>query len=123
MPPTLIFGAGGIGSGKISHTWTNASQTSSLLTTLESLNLTELDSGAGYPPGAPWVTEGLLGETKAKERGFVIDTKILPRGDEGRGGSRDGSLSERGIEWSLGESLRLLGVESVSFYFYFWRWG
>ncbi|KAH7336452.1 NADP-dependent oxidoreductase domain-containing protein [Rhexocercosporidium sp. MPI-PUGE-AT-0058] len=71
MPPTLIFGAGGIGSGKISHTWTNAEQTCSLLITLESLNLTELDFGAGYPPGAPWVTDRLLGETKAAERGFV----------------------------------------------------
>ncbi|PVH74887.1 putative aldo/keto reductase [Cadophora sp. DSE1049] len=114
MPPTLIFGAGGIGSGKISHTWTNAEQTTTLLATLQSLNLTELDSGAGYPPGAPWVTERLLGETKAAEGGFVIDTKILPRGDEGRGKTRDGSLSERGIEWSLGESLRLLGVEKVN---------
>ncbi|KAK0105021.1 hypothetical protein ONS95_004610 [Cadophora gregata] len=114
MPPRLVFGAGGIGSGKISHTWTNAEQTSSLLTTLNELQLTELDSAGGYPPGAPWVTERLLGETKAAERGFVIDTKILPRGEKGKGSTRDGSLTVEGIKWSLGESLRLLGVEKVN---------
>ncbi|KAL5325476.1 hypothetical protein ACEPPN_006602 [Leptodophora sp. 'Broadleaf-Isolate-01'] len=110
MPPSLIFGAGGIGKGRISHTWVDASQTSSLLKTLSSLNLTELDSAASYPPGAPWVTEGLLGETKAAESGFAIDTKILAKGEKGR----DGTLSESGIDESLEKSLRLLGVEQVN---------
>ena len=111
MPPTLVFGAGGIGKGKISHTWVDASQTSSLLDTLSSLGLTELDSAAAYPPGAPWVTEGLLGETKAAERGFVIDTKIIPRAANGQ---RDGSLKEEAIDECFEKSLKLLGVEQVS---------
>ncbi|KAL2062011.1 hypothetical protein VTL71DRAFT_6277 [Oculimacula yallundae] len=110
MPPSLIFGAGGIGKGVISHSWIDASQTSSLLTTLESLDMLELDSAAAYPPGAPWVTEGLLGETKAAERGFIIDTKILAKGENGR----DGTLSEKGIDESLTKSLRLLGVKQVN---------
>ncbi|KAH6715607.1 hypothetical protein BKA61DRAFT_604956 [Leptodontidium sp. MPI-SDFR-AT-0119] len=53
MLATLIFGAGGIGFGKISYTWTNTKQISSLLITLELLNLTELDFSARCPPGAP----------------------------------------------------------------------
>ncbi|KAH7311092.1 putative aldo/keto reductase [Rhexocercosporidium sp. MPI-PUGE-AT-0058] len=110
MPPSLIFGAGGIGEGRISHSWVDASQTSSLLSTLSSLKLTELDSAASYPPGAPWVTEGLLGETKAAQQGFVIDTKILAKGEKGT----DGTLSERGIDESLEKSLRLLGIEQVN---------
>lgn len=76
----LLFGAGGIGEGRISHTWVTSEQTSSLLSVLQELDLTELDSGAAYPPGNPWVTEQLLGESKAAEKGFVIDTKIFPRG-------------------------------------------
>ncbi|CZT12293.1 related to aflatoxin B1 aldehyde reductase [Rhynchosporium agropyri] len=110
MPPSLIFGAGGIGRGVISYSWVDASQTSSLLTTLEALGLTELDSAAGYPPGAPWVTEGLLGETKAAERGFVIDTKILAKREEGG----IGTLSQEGIDESLAKSLELLGTKQVN---------
>jgi aflatoxin B1 aldehyde reductase len=76
-PVRLIFGAGGIGEGKISHTWTTGEQTSELLEVLKDLQFTELDSGASYPLGAPWVTERLLGESTAAEKGFTIDTKIL----------------------------------------------
>ncbi|KAE8446463.1 hypothetical protein EG329_011926 [Mollisiaceae sp. DMI_Dod_QoI] len=104
-PIQLLFGAGGIGEGKISHTWVNSSQTSELLSTLQELKLSELDSGASYPPGSPWVTEGLLGESKAAEKGFLIDTKILPQ---------PGGLSEAGIDASVKKSLELLGVEKVN---------
>lgn len=76
-PVQLLFGAGGIGEGNISHTWTTGEQTSQLLDALKDLGLNELDSGAIYPPGSPWTTERLLGESKAAEKNFVIDTKIL----------------------------------------------
>jgi len=77
MAPKLIFGAGGIGEGRISHSWTTPETTSSLLHDLKKLGLTELDSAANYPPGAPWVTETLLGESKAAEKSFVISTKVV----------------------------------------------
>jgi aflatoxin B1 aldehyde reductase len=75
--PKLIFGAGGIGEGRISHTWTTPEQTNELLKALEELGLRQLDSAAAYPPGSPWVTETLLGQTEAAGKEFVIDMKIL----------------------------------------------
>jgi len=93
MAPRIIFGAGGIGEGRITHTWTTPETTSSLLQDLESLGLKELDSGASYPPGAAWTTETLLGQSKAAEKGFVIDTKILPFLVTGEK-TGEGSLSE-----------------------------
>ncbi|CZR53501.1 related to aflatoxin B1 aldehyde reductase [Phialocephala subalpina] len=112
MPPTLLFGAGGIGEGNISHTWTNVDETSSLLDDLEELGLTQLDSAASYPPGAPWTTERLLGETKAAKRGFLIDTKVLATEE-----TVDGSLSEAKIDESVKKSLELLGVKQVNILF------
>ncbi|CZR63649.1 related to aflatoxin B1 aldehyde reductase [Phialocephala subalpina] len=108
-PVKLIFGAGGIGEGRISHTWVNGEQASELLEVLKELDLLELDSGAAYPPGSPWVTEGLLGESKAVQKGFLVDTKILPQGPQGGLG-----LSEAGIDASVKKSFELLGVDQVN---------
>lgn len=80
-PVKLLFGAGGIGEGIISHTWTTGEQTSELLEILKELGLTQLDSAASYPPGSAWVTERLLGESGAVKKGFVVDTKILVGGE------------------------------------------
>jgi aflatoxin B1 aldehyde reductase len=113
----LIFGAGGIGEGRISHTWTTPEQTNELLKSLDDLGLKQLDSAASYPPGAAWVTETLLGQTKAAEKGFVIDSKIIPfsiktgRNPKAKSGSR--SLSEENIDASFKETFDLLGVEKV----------
>ncbi len=116
----LIFGAGGIGKGSISHTWTTASETNELLTSLKSLNLIQLDSAAGSPPGAPWVTETLLGQSLASSKGFLIDTKILMSpldpvekaklAAEGKGMGA-GGLSEKNIAASLEKSRDLLGLK------------
>lgn len=108
-PVRLIFGAGGIGEGTITHTWTTSAQTSSLLSVLKELHLTELDSAASSPPGNPRVSERLLGESLAAAKSFVLDTKIerMP----------SGSLSEKAIDASLKKSLELLGVESVNILF------
>lgn len=115
--PNLIFGAGGIGEGRISHTWTTPETTLELLDSLEALGLKELDSAASYPPGSPWVTETLLGQTKAAEKGFVIDTKILPypvaRDRDQKAKSGADSLSEENIDASFKKSFELLGVEEV----------
>lgn len=114
--PQIIFGAGGIGKGRISHTWTTPEATLELLDSLKELQLNGLDSAAGYPPGSPWVTEGLLGQTKAAEKGFIIDTKILAfplagRIPEAKSGTK--SLTEENIDGSFKKSFELLGVNKV----------
>lgn len=111
--PQVIFGAGGIGKGNISYTWTTPESTVELLeNTLKPLNIKQLDSAASYPPGAPWTTETLLGQAKAVERDFLVDTKILV--SRALGCPDAGSLSESNIDSSLAKSLELLGVDSVN---------
>ncbi|KAH8816132.1 putative aldo/keto reductase [Xylogone sp. PMI_703] len=105
----LVFGAGGIGKGKISHTWTTLEEVNELLSSLSDIGLNQLDSAASYPPGAKWVTETLLGQSKASEKGFTIDTKILVTGGNGAG-----HLSEKNIDASVEKSLELLGTNQVN---------
>jgi aflatoxin B1 aldehyde reductase len=112
--PKLIFGAGGIGAGRISHTWTTAHQTSTLLESLQALGLTQLDSAGSYPPGAPWVTETLLGESKAAEKGFIIDSKVVVSTLEG-GRPGSGHLTIENIKASLEKTLKLLGTERACY--------
>jgi aflatoxin B1 aldehyde reductase len=115
----LIFGAGGIGEGRISHTWTTPGQTEGLLKSLHELGLKQLDSAASYPPGSPWTTETLLGQSKAAEKGFVIDSKIMPfslalgfRDPKAKSGAE--SLSEENIDASFKKTFELLGVKKVN---------
>ncbi|KAH8653206.1 NADP-dependent oxidoreductase domain-containing protein [Tricladium varicosporioides] len=105
--PKIIFGAGGIGTTEkgFTFTWDTAESVSALLSTLSTLNITELDGGASYPPGNPWNTETLLGDAKATEKGFVIDSKVAIHG-----GNRQ---DENGVSSSLNKSLQLLGGEKV----------
>lgn len=103
----LVFGAGGIGEGTITHAWTTGEQTSELLDVLKELEITELDSAASSPPGSPRVSERLLGESRAVGKGFVIDTKIERT-------AISGGLSEAAIDSSLKKSLELLGVKQCN---------
>lgn len=107
MPAKLVFGAGGIGGTEkgFTYTWDTAEKASSLLDTLEKLGLKELDSAASYPPGNPWNTETLLGQTKAVERGFVVDSKVL--------GARGPMLTDGQIAASVDKTLQLLGAKKI----------
>lgn len=107
MSAKLVFGAGGIGWTEkgFTYTWDTADKASSLLDTLETLGLKELDSAASYPPGNPWNTELLLGETRAVERGFIVDSKIL--------GARGPMLSDEQITASVNKTLQLLKADKV----------
>lgn len=109
MPPSLIFGGGGIGGGVISHTWTDAASTRQLLSDLHELGIDRIDSAASYPPGSPWTTEGLLGEADASA-GFAIDSKILVTRETLRG-----SLEEVKVAASVERSFELLKVKKVRF--------
>jgi aflatoxin B1 aldehyde reductase len=115
----LIFGAGGIGEGRISHTWTTPEQTEELLKSLDELGLKQLDSAASYPPGSPWVTETLLGQAKAARKGFMIDSEIMPyslalgfRHPKAKSGAE--SLSEANIDASFKKTFELMGIERVN---------
>ena len=107
-PPSLVFGAGGIGNTpeSFTYTWTTAESVSSLLGTLSDVNVRELDGAASYPPGNPRDSERLLGEAKAADKGFIIDSKVQ--------GVLDGPmLDEARIGPSIDKTLSLLGVKKI----------
>lgn len=107
-PPALVFGAGGIGTtvDSFTFTWDTPELVSSLLSTLEELDILVLDTAAAYPPGNPRNSEILLGQTGTAEKGFIIDSKVLA--------ILDGpSLTDVTIPKSLDKSLSLLGVSKI----------
>lgn len=109
MPPHLVFGAGGIGSTEKSftYTWDTPEKVSGLLDVLKKLEVLELDSAASYPPGNHWHTETLLGQSKAMERGFTIDSKV-----ETHGGPVP-ALNDEAMTASVNKTLGLLGTNKV----------
>lgn len=100
--PHLIFGCATIG-----HSFTQASEVSTLLDILKSAGIKRLDTAARYPPTAPGLSQKLLGEAEAAEKGFAIDTKIKVVG------SSEGSLTAPAIEESLSGSLASLHLSDV----------
>lgn len=109
MTVHLVFGAGGIGTTakSFTFTWDNPDKVSELLSALKKLDILELDSAASYPPGNPWNTETLLGQSKAAEKGFVIDSKIAAHTGPGP------KLDEEHLAASVDRTLELLGVDKV----------
>ena len=105
--PNLVFGAGGIGTtaNSFTFTWDTPEAVNSLLSTLQDLDIKELDSAASYPPTNPWNTETLLGQAKVGEKGFIIDSKIAAHGR--------GALDDESITSSIDKTLSLLGVKKV----------
>lgn len=116
MPPELLFGAGGIGEGIVTHAWTTGPQTSELLSALKEFGLLHLDGAASYPPGLTWGSETLLGEAGAATKGFVIDSKVEVV-TLGGGPRRAGSLTPERMRASMEKTLGLLGLERVHIYY------
>ncbi len=108
MAPNLVFGAGGIGTTtkSFTFTWDTPEQVSELLSVLKKLDILELDSAASYPPSNPWNTETLLGQSKAAENGFIIDSKIAAH-------IAGPKLDDVGISKSIAQTLELLGTDKV----------
>ncbi|KAJ4855712.1 aldo/keto reductase family domain-containing protein [Trichoderma breve] len=108
MPAHLIFGAGGVGHTKDSFTftWDTPEKVSELLSSLKRLNLPELDSAAVYPPGNPGHTEILLGQAKAADQGFTIDSKVFIR-EPGK------NLTDANISSSIDNTLASIGTDHV----------
>ena len=68
-----------------------------------------LDTAARYPPTKYGRSEELLGQVKAVEQGFTIDTKVLATRPDGIG-----DMTRERIEESVSTSLQRLGINKVS---------
>lgn len=105
MPqPNTLFGGALIGTS-----FTTLDQVQELLDLLKTLGINRIDTAARYSPTAPGSSERLLGDTRAAEQGFTIDTKINTAGDDGAG-----SLTAAAIQKSLEESLSRLKTGKVN---------
>lgn len=102
--PNTLFGGALIGTN-----FTTPEQVQELLDLLKTLGVKRIDTAARYSPTAPGSSERLLGETRAAQQGFTIDTKINTVSGDGAG-----SLTAAAIEKSLEESLSRLHVSRVN---------
>lgn len=101
--PNVIFGAGFLGVD-----FATPSELQTLLDFLKAKNVRRIDTARRYPAISPGLSETSLGNAKAIDLGFAIDTKINvpPTGAEG-------SLTAVAIYASVHQSLTALDVESV----------
>lgn len=104
-PPALIFGAGFLGV-KLA----TPSELQLLLEFLQKNDIKRIDTARRYPAVNSGRSEQLLGEVKAAEQGFAIDTKIKVVGSDA-----SGSLTAAKIKESILESLEALLVDEVGF--------
>ena len=102
MAPQLIFGTASFGMDMTD--FQDVASVTSLLKTLQELDINRLDSGARYPPMKPGRAEELIGETKELSKNFVVDTKVYTNVQTEGGGD----LSSEAIEQSLNASLHRL---------------
>lgn len=117
--PHIVFGAGGIGTSPANwiSNFDTPSSVTSLLTLLQSLGITELDSAANYPPRSPWQTNTLLGQVGAAGSGstkfsFKVHDKVhVPANYET--GEKLPSLRPDVMAENVDKSFKLLGVEKV----------
>ena len=101
--PNIIFGAATFGMG-----FDDPQAVSEILDFLNKHDIHRIDTARRYPPLNPGLSETLLGQADAAQKGFVLDTKILA-------GPGDGSeeLTKSAIEKSLSASLQRLKIVSV----------
>jgi aflatoxin B1 aldehyde reductase len=102
--PRLIFGAASFGDA-----FFEPHQVQSVLDLLRSHHIMHLDTAARYPPTKYGRSEELLGQVKAVEQGFTIDTKVLATRPDGIG-----DMTRERIEESVSTSLQRLGINKVS---------
>lgn len=75
--PNTLFGGAMIG-----ISFTTPEQVQALLDLLKTLGVDRIDITTKYSPTAPGSSERLLGETRAAEQDFTIDTKIVTIGGD-----------------------------------------
>ncbi|KAJ5983236.1 hypothetical protein N7481_005335 [Penicillium waksmanii] len=104
--PSTLFGGALIGTS-----FTTAAQVQELLDQLQSIGINRIDTAARYSPTSPGSSERLLGEVRAQEQGFTIDTKTSTDGSLKIDGS--GSLTAANITKSINDSFSRLHAENV----------
>ncbi|KAJ5578618.1 uncharacterized protein N7459_007582 [Penicillium hispanicum] len=104
--PNTLFGGALIGTA-----FSTPTQVQELLDQIKALGINRIDTAARYPPGNSGMSERLLGDVRAAEQGFAIDTKINTQGSSSAGG--EGSLTPAAIEKSLDESFARLQMDKV----------
>lgn len=104
--PNTIFGGALIGIN-----FNGPEQVQELLDQLKSLKIDRIDTAARYSPMNPGSSERLLGEVRAAEQGFTIDTKIDTVGTSSGDGS--GTLTAAAISDSISGSFARLNVDKV----------
>ncbi|KAI1779078.1 putative oxidoreductase [Hypoxylon cercidicola] len=109
MSPQLIFGTAVFGMDLTE--FQDVSSVKSVLSTLQTLGIQRLDSGARYPPLNPGRSESLIGEARELSRDFAVDTKVYT--DTKTDGS--GDLTRDAVRKSAAGSLeRLQSPEGVN---------
>lgn len=109
--PNTLFGAALIGTS-----FTTPEQVQELLDELKTLKIERIDTAPRYAPTRPGSSEWLLGEVRAAEQDFTIDTKINTVGSSSGDGS--GSLTAPAIEKSISESFGRLRVDKVNILYF-----
>jgi aflatoxin B1 aldehyde reductase len=104
--PSTLFGGALIGTS-----FTTAAQVQELLDQLQSIGINRIDTAARYSPTSPGSSERLLGEVRAQEQGFTIDTKTSTDGSLKTDGSE--SLTAANITKSINDSFSRLHVDNV----------
>ncbi|KAH8430918.1 uncharacterized protein LDX57_008582 [Aspergillus melleus] len=102
--PKLIFGAASFGMD-----FASPEEIQEVLDYLKRNKITHIDTASRYPPIAPGRSEELLGETKAVNQGFTIDTKIFTQTS-----NQGGHMESSAVEQSVKISLRRIGIDQVN---------
>lgn len=105
--PSIHFGGETIGEGSFATT----EDVNALLEKLTACGIKPIDTAGVYPGSVPGSSERLLGDAKASQRGFTLNTKIMVIGDP----PGYGSLKEEAINESVQRSPAALSVPRVGF--------
>ncbi|KAI4156013.1 MAG: hypothetical protein LQ340_000602 [Diploschistes diacapsis] len=101
--PEAIFGCSSVG-----EYYMTPEQVEELVSVLQKVGITHLDTAARYPPTNPGHSEKVLGENNVPSR-FTLDTKIKLVGFDSKG-----SLTAQAIDDSIAEQFSRLKVTSVN---------
>ncbi|OTB16244.1 hypothetical protein K445DRAFT_317223 [Daldinia sp. EC12] len=105
--PVIYYGTSTFGSSHVPALQDEAN-VSKFLEALQEGGISQIDTAARYPPDNHGASERMLGRVKASSKGFTINTKVLFAGQ-----SSAGTLSKEAVRKSVGNSLRILGVEKL----------
>lgn len=119
MAPQLIFGTASFGMDMTD--FQDAASVTSLLKTLQELDIHRLDSGARYPPMKPGRAEELIGETQELSGNFIVDTKVYTDVQKDGGGDLTSEAIEQSLHASLHRLERADGVGPVQMFLFLQR--